>query len=59
MMTTEVCQPLTTLPPILARKRPVKAAYTSEMMLQLLATHSTLANSAPARPRVARARTMQ
>ena len=58
MMTTGVCQPLTAWPPTLARKRPVTAADTSEMMLQLLATHSTLVNSAPASPRVAQARTM-
>ena len=36
MMTAVVCQPLTTWPPTLARKRPEPAAYTSEMMLQLL-----------------------
>jgi hypothetical protein len=59
MMAAEECQPLTAGPPNLARERPVTIAYTSEMMLQLLATHSTLAGSAPASTRASGARTMQ
>merc|ERR1719478_1553642 len=43
-------QPLTAWPPSHARKRPVKAAYTSAMMLQMLAMHSTHANNAPHTP---------
>merc|ERR1719299_262303 len=43
-------QPLTTWPPSHALNRPVKAAYTSAMMLQMLARHSTHANSAPHTP---------
>merc|ERR1719399_2409374 len=43
-------QPLTAWPPSHARKRPVKAAYTSAMMLQILARHSTHAKQAPQTP---------
>ena len=59
MMAAVVCQPLTAGPPNLARERPVKIAYTSVMTLQQLATHSTLASSAPASTRISGARTMQ
>merc|ERR1719262_273481 len=50
MMAIARHQPLTAWPPSHARKRPVKAAYTSAMMLQMLAAHSTHANIAPATP---------
>ena len=53
MMAIARHQPLTAWPPNHARKRPVAAAYTSAMMLQMLAQHSTHANSAPAIPPVA------
>merc|ERR1719387_110395 len=46
-------QPLTAWPPSHARKRPVKAAYTSAMMLQMLARHSTHAKQAPTTPAAA------
>ena len=46
MMAIARHQPLTAWPPSHARKRPVKAAYTSAMMLQMLAQHSTHAKSA-------------
>merc|ERR1719478_1191267 len=50
MMAIARHQPLTAWPPSHARKRPVKAAYTSAMMLQMLARHSTHANIAPHTP---------
>merc|ERR1719235_783910 len=50
MMAIARHQPLTAWPPSHARKRPVKAQYTSAMMLQMLAMHSTQANSAPQTP---------
>merc|ERR1719238_1925413 len=43
-------QPLTDWPPSHALGSPVKQAYTSAMMLQTLARHSTHANSAPQTP---------
>merc|ERR1719327_957450 len=43
-------QPLTAWPPSHARNGPVKAAYTSATMLQMLAKHSTHAKQAPAMP---------
>ena len=46
-------QPMIAWPPNHARKRPVAAAYTSAMMLQMLAQHSTHANSALAMPHAA------
>merc|ERR1719240_342091 len=50
MMAIARHQPLTAWPPNQARKRPVKAAYTSAMMLQMLARNSTHANNAPHTP---------
>merc|ERR1719439_236329 len=50
MMAIARHQPLTAWPPNHARKRPVKAQYTSATMLQMLAMHSTHANSAPQTP---------
>merc|ERR1719353_1803048 len=49
MMAIARHEPLTAWPPSHARKRPVKAQYTSAM-LQMLARHSTHANSAPQTP---------
>ena len=59
MMAAEMCQSLTAWPPILAREGPMTTAYTCERELQLLTTHSTLANGVLASPRVVGARTMQ
>ena len=59
MMAAAMCQPLTDWPPILAREGPVTTAYTCERELQLLATHSALANGVLASPHVVGARTMQ
>merc|ERR1719231_684334 len=50
MMAIARHQPLTAWPPSHARKRPVKAAYTSATMLQMLAMHSMHAKQAPAIP---------
>merc|ERR1719271_700958 len=50
MMAIARHQPLTACPPSHARKRPVNAAYTSAMMLQMLARHSTHAKQAPQTP---------
>merc|ERR1719310_1499726 len=48
--TTARHQPLTAWPPIQARNRPVAIQYTSATRLQMLARHSTSANSAPQMP---------
>ena len=48
MMANAKNQPLTAWPPGHVRKRQVKAAYTSTMMLQMLAIHRTRANIAAA-----------
>merc|ERR1719449_467613 len=50
MMAIARHHPLTAWPPSHARKRPVKAAYTSAMMLQMLAKHSMHAKQAPHTP---------
>merc|ERR1719284_1782568 len=50
MMAIARHQPLTAWPPSHARKRPVKAQYTSATMLQMLARHSTHAKQAPQTP---------
>merc|ERR1719443_1484051 len=50
MMAIARHQPLTAWPPSHARKRPVKAAYASATMLQMLAKHSMHAKQAPATP---------
>merc|ERR1719313_1039487 len=53
MMAIARHQPLTAWPPSHARKRPVKPAYTSAMMLQMLAAHSMHAKQEPATPAAA------
>ena len=53
MMAIARHQPLAPWPPNHARKRPVAAAHTSAVMLQMLAQHSTHANSALAMPHAA------
>ena len=56
MATSTTYQSLTARPSDSARKRLVAATYSSEMMLQMLATRSAHANVAPASFLVARAR---
>merc|ERR1719359_1865115 len=50
MMAIARHQPLTAWPPSHARKRPVKPAYKSATILQMLARHSMHAKQAPATP---------